>query len=70
MDSFPPSLELDFQPLLTGVFSSAAQKNPTAPMVEAACKHPGIYARYLTWRAGVPLKPSATSSRKEGKPRD
>jgi hypothetical protein len=30
MDSFPPSLELDFQPPLTGVFSPPAQKNPTA----------------------------------------
>jgi hypothetical protein len=54
MDSLPPLLELDFQPLLTGVFSSPAQKNTIAPMVEAACKHPGIYARYLTWRVPRP----------------
>jgi shikimate dehydrogenase len=48
MESLPASLELDFQPQLTGVFSSPARQNPTAPMVEAAFRHHGIYARYIT----------------------
>lgn len=48
MGSSPVPLDLDFQPQLTGLFSSPARQNPTMPMVEAAYKHHCIYARYLT----------------------